>query len=202
MIAVAPGANARLTPGDILVAAEAMQGADVVLLQLETPVETVTRAVEVARAAGAKVMLNPAPALQGGIPPTLISKVDYLVPNENELALLAGADGEAPKDLAEAAMDMLHLGCRCVLVTRGREGATLVASGRALQMPAPEVDAVDAVAAGDTFCGAFACAIGEGMKEVDAMRFAVAAASLSVTRKGAQASMPRREEIDAALAHV
>lgn len=185
-IVVSPGANARLSVDDVEAAAGLLAGATVVLLQLEVPRDAVYRAAELA---GGTVILNPAPAAE--LPAGLTDHVDVLVPNRSELAFYAGADG----DVADRAA---ALGTR-VVVTLGAGGALVVAGGAATHVAAPAIDAVDATAAGDAFCGALADATTRGLDLVAATRWAVAAGAAAATRAGAQASLPSAADV-AALA--
>jgi ribokinase len=190
LISVAPGANARLSPKDVERASPAIRRADCLLVQLEVPMETVKRALEIARRAGVLTVLNPAPARR--LPKSLLRLVDVLTPNRTEISGVLGAKQADPRRAASA---LRRLGVRCVILTRGKEGA-LVLDGTETSVPAFKVKPVDAVAAGDVFNGAFAVARTEGKGLIDAVRFACAAAAISVTRKGAQPSVPRRSEID------
>ncbi len=192
-ITVAPGANARLTPAHVASAASQWPRNGLLLLQLETPLDTVAAAIEHAREAGLKVILNPAPAQQ--LPPTWWSRIDVLVPNETEAALLTGMPLNGEAGARVAARELRRRGVRCVLVTLGEHGVLLVDEAGERMIAAPRVDALDTTAAGDTFTGALAVALGEGLKLDDAARFAVRAAALSVTRMGAQTSIPYRTEL-------
>ncbi len=193
LIAVAPGANSRLRPEDVAAAQRAIAGASVVLLQLETPLETVLAAAQAGRQAGALVVLNPAPAQP--LPDALYRAVDVLTPNETEAALLTG---ESTPDAAANAL--LQRGPRIVLVTLGEAGVLEAEAGHPLRrLPAFPVAAVDTTAAGDAFCGALAVALARGLGLAGAVRYAQAAAALSVTRRGAQPSLPRAAEVDAFL---
>ncbi|RLS47761.1 MAG: ribokinase [Planctomycetota bacterium] len=200
-IAVAGGANDRLSPDDIERARPAIEAADVVLLQLEIPLEAVQHAVTIARATGTRVILNPAPARP--LPATLLAGVDILTPNETEAESLAShrTAGEASAaDIDGIVRTLLALGPRAVVVTLGAAGA-LVAAGQALtRVPAFPVEPRDTVAAGDVFNGCLAVMLAEGLDLVAATRFAAAAAAISVTREGAQASAPHRNQIEAFLA--
>ncbi|MCB5179318.1 ribokinase [Streptomyces antimicrobicus] len=191
-IVVVPGANARLTAledGD-----EArIAAADTLLLQLEVPLEVVGAGARAARAHGVRTVLTPAPAQP--LPPGLLAATDLLVPNEHEAAALTGLT-----DVRQAAEALLQE-VPAVAVTLGSAGVLYAARGREpFTVPAPRVRAVDTTAAGDTFVGALAVALGEGRPEREALGWACAAASLSVQRPGAQASMPARAEVDAAWA--
>ena len=147
-----------------------------------------------AHALGKTVILNPAPA-PDEIPESVLKCVDWLTPNETELSRLTGMPCEEPSEIGEAAAKLQTMGVRNVLVTVGSRGAYLCTSEGAELIPTEKVKAVDTTAAGDCFNGAFAVGLSEGMAPDDAVRFANKAASLSVTREGAQASLPSREEI-------
>ena len=197
-ILVAPGANALYAPADFAQDAHVLAGAGLLLLQLEIPIETVIAAAAAGRRAGARVILDPAPA-PGSLPADLCRHVDILTPNEVEAAQLAGAAAERLSlDDAEAiAARLLSTGVGAVIVKLGPKGC-LLADGLAMtRVAAPAVDAVDTTAAGDVFNGALAVALAEGAALANACRFAVHAAALSVTRMGAQPSMPLRDEVDA-----
>jgi len=194
VIAVAPGANALLAPEHVHAAAGLIRSADVVLAQLEVPLEAVEAAAEAAREAGATFLLNPAPARD--LPAGLLSRTAVLTPNETEAALLAGIGaGSAPPE--EVARMLLGRGAQAVVMTLGARGALAVTAQSADFIPAPQVKAVDTTAAGDCFSAALAVGVAEGMTLVDAARFAARAAAISVTRAGAQPSLPTREEVDA-----
>lgn len=181
-ITVAPGANDALEPEDL----PSLDGVGHVLLQLETPVETVLAYAERARGAGAMVVLNAAPAR--GLPRRLLDAVDILVVNEGELVLLAGGEGT----LADA---MRRLDVRCVVVTLGASGCVALEDGRYLLQPAFVVDAIDTTAAGDTFCGALVAALSRSESLASAMREANAASALACTVLGAQSSIPGKDAV-------
>lgn len=191
-IAVASGANARLTPQDVERAGKAIASADVLLLQLEVPLSAVSRALELASDAGVRVILNPAPARE--IPASLLSQVSIATPNEHEIKVVVG-DG----DRADAVARMLEAGTQTVLVTLGSEGVLWAERNRHERVPAFRVQAVDTTAAGDAFNGALAYALARGLAMSEAIRYASAAAAIAVTRMGAQPSLPRRAEVDALL---
>jgi ribokinase len=195
-IAVASGANDRLTPAAIDAAREAIAAADVVLVQLEIPLDTVRHAVAVATAAARRVILNPAPARP--LDADLLAQVAVITPNETEAELLTGiaVDDDAA---AHAAAVKLRAGGPAAVLTLGSRGCLVVADGEPLLVPGHAVTPVDTVAAGDVFNGSLAVALAEGRDLAGAAAFANAAAALSVTRHGAQASAPRREEIEARL---
>ncbi|MFJ6521320.1 ribokinase [Streptomyces filamentosus] len=190
-IVVVPGANGTVTSlshGD-----EALiTGADLLLLQLELPLSAVVDAAAHARRHGVRTVLTPAPAQP--LPPELFDATDLLVPNEHEAAVLTGRVD--PHAAALALLDVVPE----VVVTLGAAGCLYAARGAdLLAVPAPRVRAVDTTAAGDTFVGALAVALGEGRPVPDALTWASAAAALSVRREGASTSMPYRAEIEAAL---
>ncbi len=195
IIAVAPGANRRLTPADVEAARPAFAQARAVLLQLEIPIETVLAAAQAGRAAGATVILNPAPAPSRPLPVALFEAVDILTPNETEAAVLTGK-----QEPEEAAAALLARGVGTVIVTLGAEGA-LVATGsdHMRRIPGFRVKAVDATAAGDAFNGGLAVALARGEPLDAAVRYAHAVAALSVTRLGAQPSLPTAAEVEAFL---
>lgn len=180
-IVVAPGANARVTPDDIAAAADAIAAAQVVVVSLEIPLDTVVAAVSAARAHGRLVILNPAPAQP--LPATLLTQVDIITPNEKELDVLGGI------------ATLLNAGVSTVITTLGAKGARLQTASETLEIPAPRVTAVDTVAAGDCFTGALAVELARGTDLPTAARFATTAASLKVTRRGAQSGMPTRAEV-------
>lgn len=186
-IAVSPGANARLSPEHL--DADLLASSDVVLVQLEIPLEAVEAAVQ---KAGGTVLLNPAPARE--LPHALLAEVDVLIPNRSELGVLAGAP--EPKTIDEAAALAKSLdGPSAVVVTLGADGALVVADDEVTHVPAVAVDAVDATGAGDAFCGALADALARGSSLVEAAEWAVRVAGISTTQRGAQTGMPRREEV-------
>jgi ribokinase len=195
-IVLAPGANHRLRPEDVERHRGLVEGAAVVLLQLEVPLETVATAARIARDAGVTVVLDPAPARAEAL--ELLPLVDVLTPNETELRLLAGAPSgpASPSEALLMARTLLGRGARAVVAKLGAAGAVLVSAEGERTWPAPVVKAVDTTAAGDAWNGAFAVALAEGREMRDAGPFANAAAALSVTRPGAQPGMATREELE------
>jgi ribokinase len=195
-IVVAPGANAMLAPGDIESAHAAYEGARCALFQLETPLGTVEVAMRAARKAGALTILDPAPARR--LPPSLLPLVDVLTPNESEACILL--DREPTRvtfaEAAEIARALRGLGPKAVVLKLGDQGCFYSDGERELAVPGFAVAAVDTTAAGDTFNAGLAVALGEDRAISEALRFANGAAALSVTRLGAQASAPSREEVD------
>jgi ribokinase len=193
-IAVASGANDRLLPADIDCAHDAIRAADILLVQLEIPLDTVRHAVAVAHAAGVPVILNPAPARK--LDPELLAQVSILTPNETEAELLVGMRVTDVGSAAAAAGRLRATGPRSAVITLGRRGAVVADAAATAHVAGHDVVAVDTVAAGDVFNGCLAVALAEGKSLAEAAAFANAAAAISVTRHGAQASAPRRDEID------
>ncbi len=193
-IAVASGANAKLSPADVQKAKIAIAAADVLIMQLETPLPTVQAVADLAGARERLVILNPAPAQP--LPTKLLKKISILTPNENEAKMLTGVkiDGEA--SCARAAEILLRKGVGTVIITLGSQGAYVASAESAQLVPGFRAEAVDTTAAGDVFNGALAVALAEGMPMLDAVRFANAAGAIAVTRMGAQPSAPMRNEIE------
>ncbi len=193
-IVVVPGANGKVDPAFIDKHSALIRSAGMVLCQLELPIETTSHVLKLCVDADVPVMLDPAPAAQ--ISDEIWNQVAWLTPNQTEAALYLGTETN-PED---AAMQFLAKGVRGVVLKRGADGAYVaVAGGRAAWVDPFKVQAVDTVGAGDCFNGAFAVALLEGKDPWTAARFASAAAALSVTRPGAQASMPSRAEVNAFL---
>ena len=197
-IAVASGANGNLSSADVLNAREAFAGASILIMQLETPLETLQTAADLALDAGVRVILNPAPARP--LPDSLLRHVSILTPNETEAESLTGIKVDSPAAAAEAAGQLMARGVQTVIVTMGIRGAFVADAATRQLVSAFKVDAVDTTAAGDTFNGALAVALAEGQPLDQAVRFANAAAAISVTRIGAQPSVPKRREIEQFLA--
>jgi ribokinase len=196
-IVIVAGSNAEVTPATISRHESVLAAAEVVICQLETPSDTVRAALAAARRLGKTVILNPAPAT-GPLPADWLPLIDYLIPNELEAAALTGLPVDTPEDAARAAAALRAAGARNVLVTLGARGvqATLDGALAATLYEAPKVKAVDTTAAGDTFIGGFAAQLAQGASVETAIRFAQRAAALSVTRAGAQPSIPTRAELD------
>ena len=196
-IVIVAGSNGEVTPETIVRHEAELAAANVVICQLETPPDTVRAALAAARRLGKTVILNPAPAT-GPLPADWLPLIDYLIPNELEAAALTGLPVNSPEDAAKAAAALRASGARNVLVTLGPRGvhATLDGAAPALY-EVPQVKAVDTTAAGDTFIGGFAAQLAQGESVDAAIRFAQRAAALSVTRAGAQPSIPTRAELDA-----
>lgn len=194
-IVVAPGANHALAPEDVEKAESVITESDVLVVQLEIPEETVRRAIELAKSLGTQVILNPAPVRP--LSKELLEQVDVLVPNQHEAAHLVGEESPEHLDPQQAARLLHDLGVRNVIITLGASGVFVLADSEETFVEAFKVQAVDTTAAGDAFTGALACAIAEGSRIADAARFAAKVAAISVTRMGAQSSMPSREEVTA-----
>jgi len=192
-IVLAAGANATLNVNQIEAATSAIGAAQLLLCQLETPIATVTRAIAIAHAQGVKVVLNPAPAQQ--LDPALLKQVDYLIVNETEASQLSGISVTSQASAQQASERLLDLGVGTVLLTMGGDGALITQTGSSEFIPAIKVDVVDTTAAGDTFVGAFAVGIANGLSVSDASREAQYTAALTVTKLGAQTSIPHRHEV-------
>ena len=191
VISVALGSNGTLSPKDIAPYRRDIESAAALLMQLETPMETVLAAAKWAKAAGVPVILNPAPAAK--LPKELYRCLEWITPNETEAALLTGVKVTDAKSAAKAVDVFLKRGVKHVAITMGVKG---VYCGDCRELyPAKKVKAVDCVAAGDTFNGAFVVALAEGKSCKDAIAFAQKAAAISVTRPGAQSSVPWRKEL-------
>ena len=193
-IVVVPGANGKVTPAMVDERTELIRSAGMVLCQLELPPETVSHTLAVCADLGVPVILDPAPAAD--LPESVWTQVAWFTPNETEATLYVGAAG-APE---ESAKKLLGRGLKGIVMKRGPEGAFVAIAGGEAKWVAPfRVKAVDTVGAGDCFNGAFAVALLEGNDPWTAAKFASAAAALSVTRRGAQASMPTRAEVESFL---
>jgi ribokinase len=190
-IVLAAGANGRLSIAHLEQARELIGAASIVLLQLEVPIPVVIAAIDMAHALGKTVVLNPAPAQP--LPPAVLQKIDYLILNEIEAAMLAGHESD---DIPLLATELRTRGARNVVVTLGEKGVygDFEQAGKR-HLPAQRVKAVDTTAAGDTFIGGFIAAIDEGRDEFSAIAYGQAAAAISVTREGAQISIPQRDEV-------
>jgi ribokinase len=199
-ITVAPGANGALLATDIQSQRSALEGARCVLLQLEVPIETVAEGLREAQRVGALCILDPAPAR--ALSKEILELVDIATPNENEACVLAGVPPKRVNaaDAIALGQRIRELGVRSVIVKLGDQGCVYCGPDGTFTAPPFAVRAVDSTAAGDTFNAALAVALAEGAGMEDALRFANAAAAISVTRPGAQTSAPARAEVDALLA--
>jgi len=192
MIVVASGANSEVSAEDVNNTRELMREADLLLVQLECPLETVSGAIDLAKAYEVPVVLNPAPAQP--LSKALLEKVDYLTPNETELTLLGGE-----KDVESGIKKLRRMGVRNLVLTMGANGARVVNDEVDQHIPAYEITVVDTTAAGDAFNGALAVVLAEGKPLLEAVRWGVAAGSLATAKHGAQPSLPTRDEVEVFL---
>jgi len=192
-IAVSPGSNANLVKENIKLAIDEIKKAVIMLIQLEIPIETVEYAVNVAKQHNVKVILNPAPARKLG--DQLLKRVDIITPNESEAEVLTGLKIVDDISAAKAAEALIQKGVGNVVITLGERGAFLYTKSDNMLIPTKRVNAVDTTAAGDAFNGGLAFALGSGMSLKDAIHFANFVGAYSVTRRGAQPSMPNYDEV-------
>ena len=193
-IAVASGANAALQPADIKQAHATIEASAIILIQLEIPLETVSYIASIAEAKKIKLVLNPAPACE--LPDELLSKIAIITPNESEAEKLTGIKVTDHATAALAAQALKEKGIATVIITMGAQGVLLFHENKFTYIASVKVEAVDTTAAGDVFNGALAVALAEGKEMEAAVSFACKAAAISVTRLGAQASAPYRNEVD------
>lgn len=193
-IVVASGANANLMPSDLARAEEAIEQTDLVLMQLEIPMETVCYVADLAWEKGKKVILNPAPAHP--LSAELLRRLYLITPNETEAEMISGVKITDDSSACEAARVLSGMGVQNVIITLGSKGALIYCDGKSEIVPAWKVEAVDTTAAGDVFNGALTVALSEGRDLKEAARFACKASAISVTRVGAQSSAPYRNEVD------
>jgi ribokinase len=189
LIVVASGANYQVSVDDINKTRDLMRETDLLLLQLETPLEAVAAAIDLAQAYDTPVVLNPAPAQP--LSPVLLEKVDYLTPNQSELALLTGEE-----DIDAGIRQLRDWGVQNLIVTLGADGARVVSDHVDQHLPAYEINPVDTTAAGDAFNGALAVALAEHKPLLEAVRYGMAAGALAATKRGAQPSLPNRDEVE------
>ncbi|HCQ66214.1 MAG TPA: ribokinase [Rhodobacteraceae bacterium] len=198
-IIVAPGAALGISVADIEAHEALVGGAAVFVTQLEQPMDAAMRALEIARAGGARTILNPAPAAK--LPEGMLALCDFVTPNESEAEALCGVPVVTPDDAAKAAEALLAQGVGAAVITLGGNGAFYHDGTTSVHVPIFDAGpVVETTGAGDAFNGAFATALAEGMNPVDAVRFGSAAAGISVTRPGTAPSMASRAEIEALLA--
>jgi ribokinase len=196
-IVIVPGANQGLSPEDVHAARDAICGADLVVCQLEVPIETTLEAFRTAGAAGVRTILNPAPAVP--LPAELLELTDICAPNETETEILTGLPVHTLSAAETAARRLIDRGPQVVILTLGERGALVADRSHMAHMPAVPVEAIDPTGAGDAFIGALATFLGEGMSLDEAARQANAVAALSVTRIGTQRSFPTRVEVETFL---
>lgn len=197
-IVVIPGANSEVDIEYLKQQDHHFKECDFVLLQMEIPLESIYYAINRAHELGKKVILNPAPA-PDSIPDDILSKIDYLTPNETEISKLSNRPVENIQEMEEAAKVLLNKGVKNLLITMGEKGACLVNHNTTQVFGTRKVNAVDTTAAGDCFNGAFVVALSEGMEHKEAVEFANIASSIAVTRSGAQSSIPLRQEVNLIL---
>jgi ribokinase len=193
-IVIVAGGNGELTPERLARHDAALQEAEIVITQLEVPVATVEKTLARAHELSKTVILNPAPAV-GPLPVHWYSHVDYLIPNESEASSLTGIEVNSQETAVQAAQKLLDAGAKHVLLTMGAQGVLYKDATRQQHFPAQVVQTIDTTAAGDTFVGGFAAALSEGQSLDDAIRLGQQAAAVSVTRAGAQPSIPFRREL-------
>ena len=193
-IVIVAGGNGRLTPDAVAAFDAKLAEADVIICQLEVPMDTVAYALKRGRELGKIVILNPAPA-SAPLPADWYSLIDYLIPNESEAAALSGLPVDSLASAEVAATRLLAAGAAKIIITLGAQGSLFADGQRVEHFPAPRVQAVDTTAAGDTFVGGFAAALAQGKSEVEAIRFGQIAGALSVTRAGAQPSIPTLNDV-------
>jgi ribokinase len=197
-IIVVSGANWRLSAVNVEQAADAITSADALVMQLESPLDAVIRAAEIAHAAGVRVLLNPAPARP--LPDTLLRLVDILTPNETEARLLTGVEIADDQSAEQAARELLARDVGATVLTLGSRGALLVDREHVVRVPGYHVPVVDTTAAGDAFCGALAVQLARGRTLDQAVQFANAAGALATTVAGAEPAMPRLEALEQLIA--
>ncbi|MGG5238488.1 ribokinase [Pseudomonas lurida] len=193
-IVIVAGSNGELTPASLQAFDSVLQAADVIVCQMEVPMNTVGYALKRGRELGKTVILNPAPA-SAPLPAEWYASIDYLIPNESEAGALSGVTVDSIDSAKAAATQLIKAGAGKVIITLGSQGA-LFTDGQGFEhLLAPKVRAVDTTAAGDTFVGGFAAALANGKSEAEAIRFGQVAAALSVTRAGAQPSIPTLHDV-------
>jgi len=197
LLVVVPGANMRITPADVEAAADILRAADVVLMQLEIPMDAIERAIDIALEGDTLCILNPAPARP--VPDRILRKVHLLAPNQTEAKLLAEVSADTLAGAEAAARVLLDKGVQTVVITLGAQGALVVRPEQALHVEGFRVTALDATGAGDAFVAGLGVALAEGKSLEDATRFANVAGALSTTKPGAIPSLPTRDNVEAFL---
>ncbi len=198
-IVIIPQANMALTVENINQAHDAIAEADILLLQLEVPIESSLRSAEIAKENDTLVILNPAPAQE--ITDTLLRLVDILTPNESETEILSGMPTDTNEQAIEAAHKLMSKGIKTVILTLGSRGSLLLNENVEILIPAFSVDVVDTTAAGDAFCGALAASLSQGKSIEESVKIANAAGALAVTQLGAEPSLPKKEALDNLLSN-
>ena len=198
-IIVAGGANALLSRADIDAASAVIEEGALLLMQLESPIDTLVYAAEKAHAAGVMVVLNPAPFPQEPLPQALLRNVDLIIPNETEAARMTGLPVQTEEEIRQAMLAIVEMGVEQVIITAGAAGSYALSDGAFYHQDAYPVTPVDTTAAGDTYCGTLCVALRDGCPLPQAMQRASVAASLSTTRMGAWNSIPSRSEVERCL---
>lgn len=193
-IVVAPGANQRLTPDDVRKREDMIKQAKLLMVQLEVPLDTVKEAIAIARRHQVPILLDPAPAQS--LPEELLGMVDYILPNEKEIAQLTGIQVKDQLTAKLAAVELIRQGVSTVFAKMGEKGVVVVGANRTFFVEPYQVHAVDSTGAGDAFAGAVGAALVSGKDVWAAAKFASAVGAITATRKGAQASMPNLEEAE------
>ena len=193
-IVVSPGANFEVKEEDIDSNIEAIKNSDIVVLQLETPLNTIKYALNKAKELNKYTILNPAPAVK--LDDEIIKNVDLLTPNETELEIISGVSIETEEDIQKAAQIMIEKGVKELIVTLGSKGSLYINKEKSMFKKAYKVEAVDTTAAGDSYTGALAVALSQDKKMEDAMDFASKVGALSVLKEGAQSSLPTLDDVE------
>lgn len=196
-IVVSSGANGRLTAEDINRKENAIHAANILLLQLEVPLDAVLQGAKLAKRHGVTTILNPAPAQP--LPEELLRFIDYLIPNESETAILSGYGTSTDEEIKQAAAALRGSGIKTIIMTMGSRGALLITETEFCHFPAFPIDPVDTTAAGDAFVASFAVAMAEGKSIHEAIRFGNAAGALACTKFGAQPSLPDRQALESLM---
>ena len=193
-IVVAPGANFKVDKEYIDKSIEGIKNSDIVVLQLETPIDTIKYALSKSKELGKYTILNPAPAVK--LEDDIICNVDLLTPNETELEILSGVEIKNEDDIQKAAQTMIDKGVKELIVTLGSKGSLYINKEKSIFKKAYKVEAIDTTAAGDSYTGALAVAFANGKNIEDAMDFASKVGALSVQKEGAQSSLPTLEDVE------
>lgn len=196
-IVVIPGANQNCNVNYLKKYDHFIMDCDILLIQLEIPIHAVSYAIKIAKEAGKTVILNPAPAPTVELQNDVLYNIDILTPNESELQTLTKKPTGTLEEIEVAAKELLHKGVKHVIVTAGEDGAIWASESGCIHIPTRAVEAVDTTAAGDCFNGTLAAVLAEGYGLEEAIHRANVAASISVTRYGAQSSLPKKEEVEA-----
>ena len=194
-IVLVPGANHTIKQADIDEYRHLIEKSDMIIMQLEIPLDVVTYVLELANQANKKVILNPAPAQK--LPTEILEKVHTLIPNETELEAITGMPVSTDQEILNAALYLKSLGIKRVVVTAGDKGSYVINDETQFHVPACKVDAIDTTAAGDSYIASFVIATTKGLDDIEAARFASKVSAIVVTREGAQSSIPTLEEVEA-----